>query len=572
MEQSTTYAAALADGDEDSLEQEPESVARHPESERFSLGEGRGHISIGGGTVGTIEAPDSIDEEFELYESTGFVSSAIHQYADDVMGPGVRATADSDETEEWLNDTFFPQAGVSGGQRHQEFDQFLYQDVIQFLAAGNILDENVKDGEGRITGFLHINPASCKALTEPHKPILRSPDAHKKEWWEGSEEGEWPMTPRDEAAAFAQYHDDSPLGRKGKYEDTEEVYLSLDDVTYRPRTPPAGEIWGIPIMRNIKEELTEFKNIRKDLARAIRTKAWGIWSVAFDTEVIETKDEVLVDGWSPEEMDAFTDGIGSMDPGEIVGHDGTISFEKHEGEVPEEVLEVLEAYVKLIVAALPPPLYAVGFEDNINQFVVKEQEDIYEASVRSMQSTLESTWTPTIKQVCRDHGKDPSGVQVEVEPPEDESPVRNMEIDDLEKFALLSDGLSNLIGEDAYRAFRPEAFADLIAQMPEDAFKSEAFVGVPGGVPDGVERLPILDAINEQGSVSRSRLETIQNRLRAAQNPDETPLSQFVSPFGEETGSGGGGIFGSGDPGDDDDDGNKRTPRRNPDGTLAGSS
>lgn len=561
MKHSKTYAAALSHPAEDNLEQEPESISQ----DRGGADWERGNISVVAGGDNSIDAPESIDEEFELYETTGFVSAAIHQYADDVLLPGVRIRADADDTETWLNETFLPQAGIVGGQRHQKFSQFLYQDVIQYLAGGNILDENVKDSEGQITGFLHINPATCKALTEPDKPILRSPDATEDEWW-GEGTGDWFETTRGEAAAFAQYHDDSALGLKGEFGERDEIPLSLNDVTYRPRTPPAGEIWGIPITRNIKGELTEFKNIRRDLARAIRTKAWGIWSVAFDTEVIETKDEVLVEGWSQDEMDAFTEGVGSMDPGEIVGHDGTIGFEKHQGEVPSEVLDVLEAYVKMIVAALPPPLYAVGFEDNINQFVVREQEAIYESSVRSMQTTLTETWTPTLKQVCRDHDKDPAGVTLKLEPPEDESPIRSMELDDLEKFALYADGLRNMFGRGAYRAFKPEAFANLVGQLPADALKQEAFVGVPGGVPQDVDKLPYLEEASENGAITMTGLDALRQRIDNMRLPDDPPTSNYVNPFSEVTGGGGDGFFGAGE--DDDDE---QEAERSADGTFMGS-
>lgn len=564
MEHSKTYAAALSDGDDEEFEQQPESVSQKT-NRREQLK--NGHLSIGGGAEGTIAPPDTLDEEFDLYESTGFVSAALHQFADDVTKPGVRVTADSEDTETWLNETFLPRAGISGGQRHQEFSQVLYHDTIQYHAAGNLLNENVKNDNGQITGFLQMNPASCKAQTEPNKPVLRAPDATESDWWESDSDLEYPTTPRDEAAAFSQYHEDSVLGIKGRFDERPEVQLSLDDVTYRPRTPPAGEIWGIPITRNIKEEVTEFKNIRKDLARAIRTKAWGIWSVAFSTEVIETKDEVLIDGWSGDEMDAFTNGLGDMEPGEIVGHDGSIEFNKMQGDVPDEVLEVLEAYVKLITAALPPPLYAVGFEDNINQFVVRQQEEIYESAVESMQNTLTTTWTPTIKQVCDDHNKDSTGIEVHIEPPEDESPIRSMEMDDLEKFALFADGLGNLFGEDAYRAFRPEKFADLVTQLPEDAFKPEAFIGVPGGIPDGVDLLHILQDVEDQGSVSRNALDAIRSRVAEARDAGDTKTStSFVSAWDEVTGSGQGGIFGSGD----DQEGGSSQEKRNPDGTLAG--
>lgn len=555
MNHDSTYTASLADpDDEERLEQEPESVSRTLTKSGYAASSSTGNHAI--------SPPNTLDEEYDIYQETGFISAAIHQYADDVTMPGVRVSADNEETARWLEEDFLPQSAIEGGQRHQEFEDLLYQNVVDYLALGNILCENVKNGDGDITGFMRVNPAACKADTEPNKPILWSPDAHKK--WKDDFTGK--KTPRGESAAFHQYHPQSPLGKKGRFDDGRDmIYLSLNDVTYKPRNPPAGEIWGIPITRNIKQEVTEFRNIRRDLARAIRTKAWGIWSVAFDTEVIETKDEVLVDGWSEDEMDEFVNGIGEMGPGEITGHDGSISFEKHEGDVPSEVLEVLESYVKMIVAAFPPPLYAVGFEDNINQFVVKEQEEIYEASVRSMQTTLSQTWNPTLKLVCEHHDMDPSGVELELEPAEDESPVRSMELDDLEKFGLLADGMNDLFGDQAHKAFNKEQFAELVLQLPEDALKEEAFAGVPGGVPGDLGQLPYVEELTDgNGRVTRNQLDALRQELAEGRNVDDPPSSTHINPFLEQ-GTGEQTLFA------DDDDDDEQEVKRNPDGTLAGS-
>ncbi len=160
--------------------------------------------------------------------------------------------------------------------------------------------------------------------------------------------------------------------------------------------------------------------------------------------------------------------------------------------------------------------------------------------------------------------------QLELAPMDDESPITTMDVEELEKFALYADGLSAILGQDAFKAFKPEAFAELITLLPDEAFKPSAFVGLPGGMPQDVERLPILDNLEEEGSISQNKLDALRDQVRQAKTPDENPLSNFVNPLFEETGSGEGGIFGSGDPGDDGD--GERTPERNPDGTLDGSS
>lgn len=530
MQNPLHYAEALA---HKVLSQDPETITRD------------GRASFGQRGVDEVSPPEDLADEYELYETTPFIEAALNQYAADVLDPGYRVIADSGETANWFNDEFLPQAGIVGGQRHQDFGGVLEQAVIQYLAAGNIIVENVKNDSDEITGFLHINPASVTLETEPKKPILVDPEADSEDWFDGE------LTARDEAAAFVQYDDQSVLGLRGRFEGRDDIPLSQNDVTFRPRSPPAGEIWGRPITRAIADEVSEFKQILRDNAKAIQSKAWGIWSLAFQTEAVEAGDEVIVTEWSEDDQDDFVDSVGSMEPGDLIGHDGSIDFERFEGEVPDEILDVLEAYVKIIVTALPTPLYAVGFESNINQFVVKQQEQIYDNHVANMRRVLEETFQPALEQAAEDHGHSTEGLELKIEPEEDESPIRSLEVDDIEKFALYMDGLKSVFGKNAARAFEPEDFADLILQLPEDAIKEEAFLGVPGGDGPSVEELAMLDPSDKPGkNADRDPLSELRSKIQAAKQGGDAPSVGFPTSGGKQDGN----VFGK----DDSEDENER--------------
>lgn len=429
---------------------------------------GRG-ISYGGSAeVDTLDAPETLDEEYRMYETTPIIHAAIAQHADDSTGCGHRATADSDDAEEWLNETFLPRAGIVGGERHKDFGGILKQSVVQYFGYGTLLCENVKNDHEQLTGFLAIRPPSVKLVTEDRRPILLDPD--------GGEEGA-PMTPRGEQAAFLQYHNGSILGQKGEFENRPVVPLSQNDVTKKSRNPGAGDIWGVPVTRPIKDRVTALKQKLKDNERAIRTKAYGIWGIGFNTETIETADRFIVEEWEDDEQRDFVSGLeNKIGPGGLFGHDGSIDIEQFEGSVADGLLNYVKFDIQWIISALPSPMYAIGFANDINQFVVKRQEERYEKRIEATRKMLEQTWTPALKQACRDHGFDDSGVELHVEPEDDDSPVRSLDDDDITKFQNYAKGLKDLFGSKPYTAFDDaESFGNLVAQLPEEALRDDLF-------------------------------------------------------------------------------------------------
>ncbi|MFC6825684.1 hypothetical protein [Halopelagius fulvigenes] len=455
--------------------------------------------SFTAGNVDTVSAPEDRYDDWLTYKTTPFINAGLGQYAADVVEPGCRMVADSDETEAFFNGGddapdgtpdggFLENAGIIAGQTHQDFTAVLRQAALLYVAAGDVLAEHVKGEDGeKITGFMCIPPWSVTLKTLDKRPILLSPDASGDEIIQ---------TKRGEAAAYLQYHKRSVLGQRGKYDGKDVVPLSQNDVTKIARDPDPGELWGTPATHSVRDLVRGLKQILKDNENAIQTKAYGIWSLAFETGVVEAGDEVIVTEWSANEQSEFIEEkIGSeMGPGDIIGHDGTVTFEKFEGEIADGLLNVINLYIKLIVSALPVPLYAVGFEENINQFVTTQQERRYEKRVIDLREELTDGFLPAMKRVAEQRDLDTSGMDLVLEPDDDDSPIRSMDADELEAAASYGKLIEFVFGDKAYQYFDREYLADLIMQLPGDALDEAAFEesDTSEESPPPVEELPDL--------------------------------------------------------------------------------
>lgn len=471
-------------------EQDPETRAR------------QGATSYAPGSVDEVPAPDDLADEFDFYRETPFVNAALRQFAADVMEPGVRVTADSDETADWFNGGdaapdapsggFLSQAAVVAGERNQPLEDHLRQAVIQHEAAGNILAEKVKDdptdSDPDYTGFMHIRPESVKLVTQENRPILLGPD-------DGRESAGIVTTRRGETAAYLQYHEGSILGQRdggNYYADRDTVALSTNDVIKVARNPVPGEVWGESVIHPAADLIRGLKQILRDNEQAIQTKAYGIWSVAFGREMIEmpgAQDNELIEWGEQEQSEFVNDKIGrEMGPGDIVGHDGNISFEKFEGEIANGLLDVIELYVKLIVTALPTPLYAVGIEADINQFVTAQQEPRYEKRVLDMRQTLAGAYEPALIEIAEQQGLSTEGLSLTIEPDEDASPIRSLDDEEMERIETFTTALKNVYGSgNATTYLDEEELADLVLQLPEEAIADS-----------DVEEMPAMDETNPQ--------------------------------------------------------------------------
>jgi hypothetical protein len=259
--------------------------------------------------------------------------------------------------------------------------------------------------------------------------------------------------------------------------DENEILLSQTDVLKRTLDPDIGGdeatedgIFGTPIMESIADDAEEYREIKRDRARAIKTKAYGVWSAEFDTEVIETPDEVILQEWSKNEQDNWVDSVGDLGPGDIIGHDGSITLDQWEPTVPE--LEgPLQHYVSDVLAPLPAPKYATAFGEDIANHVSDRQENSYQDTIVEERRDAERDWTEAFREVAERHPDlDPSGLQVKIEPEEDSSPILSLDDDEMERLEQYTSALSNLFGPGGAPSFiDEETLLTEILQLPEDA-------------------------------------------------------------------------------------------------------
>lgn len=440
-------------------------------------------VELHSGDVDEIDPPSDIDElHYNVYEQVGIVAANIDQYVQDVFEPGVRIEADTEATQEFFEDEFLPQCGVVGGEKRQPFERFAPITETQRLTRGTALvnlipnDRETPIPDTEVSGFYHIPPETTSVLTEEHKNILLP--ATDDELPGHIDESEINRTRRGEIAAYAQFDDESILGRRRNgFDDSDTVYFSQHDIakaTYGVDIGGDGSdetgIWGRSILRPIKEEAEEYEQAKRDRATAIKTKAHGIWLAQFDAEVLDLPDgQAEIREWTDGSIDNVMTELESMGPGDVLEVEGPVELDQWEGTVPE-LDATLQQLVDDILAPLPAPKYAVGFETNINQFVTEQQETRYEQTVRQGRRYQEHFWTDVFRTVAESHGYDTSGLRVRLEPKQDESPIMSLSDDQVERMQTWANAYKAIRGDvPSDMAADMDVLRELILQLPEDA-------------------------------------------------------------------------------------------------------
>jgi hypothetical protein len=457
-------------------------------------------IFVESSDVDDLNPPEDIDEYHEYYREIGIIRANINQFVRDVWNPGVRVEADDDATEAYFmggddapestpDGGFLENCAVMAGEKHQPFYPFAKVTTVQKWTRGTVLVEYLKqdgtetDPEGPISGFKHIRPETVSARTYANTNILIDPDDT-----ETAEE----TTKRDEAAAFVQFDDSSILGRRQDGLDKDEVPLSQNDVLKQTLNPDIGGddatedgIFGTSIMEAIAADAEEYREIKRDRSRAIKTKAYGVWSAEFDTDVIEAGDEVILTEWSDDEQDDWVDDVGELGPGDIIGHDGSITLDQWEPTVPD-LDSTLEHYVADILGPLPAPKYATAFGESIANHVSDRQENSYQDTIHEERQAQARSWTQAFRTVAERHPDlDPSGLTVKLEPEEDESPVMSLDDDDIERLERFANAFDKIRGDQPTDMFAdPEELLQLVLQLPEDALPKGGDVEVDESDPE----------------------------------------------------------------------------------------
>lgn len=438
-------------------------------------------IQIARSGIEDIDAPDDITTYYDLYEEIGIIRANLNQFVSDVTRPGGRVIADDDSTEDYFNGADDnPEDWPKGGflencyvidETHQPYQPLLKQSVLNRWVRGTFMSEVLKqdnsDPESIISGYRPIRPETVSARAYDGTNILIDPDPDS----ELNDDVDLKLTDRDEAAAYVQFDEQSILGRRINGFDENSVFLSQNDVFKLTLDQNIGGpdqedgIFGVSIIKAIKDDAEEYRDIKRNLTKAIQNKAWGIYDAQFNTQFIEAGEENILIEWDDDEIDDWVDDVDDINPGDILAHDGSVTLQKWEGEVPD-LVNTLRHYVDDILAPLPAPKYTVGFETDINQFVTEQQDQRYEQIIQEERKVQEEAWTDAFKEVARRHDDlDPEGLQLQIQPEQDESPVMSLEsevIDRINTFAQAVERLemSTLVSDEMIR--------ELILQLPAE--------------------------------------------------------------------------------------------------------
>lgn len=456
-----------------------------------------------GGNVEDIDPPEDIDELYALYEEIGLIRANLNQFVSDVWKPGARVVADDDTTEAYFNGgedipDFAPEGGFINNcfvfdEKSQPFQYGGKTTTLNRWVRGTVTLERLKkddeDPESEITGWRHIRPETLSARTYENTNILVDPE----------DTGEVPnseITKRGEAAAYVQFDEQSILGRRNGFRDKTSIPLSQNDVFKQVLDlniggddPEAG-VFGTSILRAVKDDAEEYRSIKRDMAESVKSKAWGLWTAQFTPEVIETGDTFEVLRWDQESVDDTVGDIENMGPGDLAYSDAPFDLKRHDGEVPD-LDDMLKHYVDDILTPLPAPKYTVGFETDINQFVTEKQDERYTRVIDEEQHYQERQWSKEFQLVAERHPQlDPSGVKLEVQPDDEESPVLSLDDADVERIATFSKAMKDLFGPGGAPTYvDEEILLQMVLQLPEES--------LVGGEMDGLSLDELGDMVED---------------------------------------------------------------------------
>lgn len=366
--------------------------------------------TMGAGTWGegvNYDNPDEADiEDFrELYRTNPFVRESVRTFVSEVLEPGYRIEADSEDTVDQLME-WAEECAIVGGRMNQDLQLLLKQLLVDELIAGSAPIEHVpaEEDEEALAALKAIRAETLKAFKRPGQNILVRPDDVDERWAE-----DYPTTADDELAAFVQFHDE--LG----FKDQDENYFTVDEITLLTRDRETGSVWGQSICKPVKGRAEGVLKKLDDVDQAVQTLGHPHRYVKFGDEEhpwdYETEIKPYMEQYEP----------GNFEPGQSSGGPADVEIEQYSGEVPTEILDVIKSDVNVIMSAMPIPKYEIGaFEENINQFVSRSQENKQNLQISEARRDLEAALTPILKEKAEELDLDTAGLRLKIETPEKE--------------------------------------------------------------------------------------------------------------------------------------------------------
>lgn len=418
-------------------------------------------VSRSSGVLGNVSGAERIEAErvpvpaneirkyWRMYKTVPFVRASFNQFRDDVMAVGYRPEADSDSAQTYLRN-WAKTAGVIGAERGRDLFAILNEIPVQLLARGTVLLEHTPDeSEGdRTAGVSFIHPATVTPYRASDTGLLLRPDDTQ---YEGAK-----LTADGKAAAYVQFDGTD-----------DERRLTLDDVTRITHDADTDDVFGTSAVAPAAPRIEAVREKLQDNDRAVESMGWGQWFVGFGHEKVKNDDgsETVIE-WEDDDMDKFVDDLESVEPGDIEGHDGTINIQNLPGEVAD-IFDQLRFETHYILTSMPAPTYAVGFESDINQFVVDGQEARHEQRVSAFRSKIDRRLRPLARTVLNEANRQSSGARILLETPEEDSPVLNMSDAEIDKVARYASAFKEVSGGKPRTLLPDEVIRREVLQMED---------------------------------------------------------------------------------------------------------
>ena len=397
-----------------------------------------GHFSTSGEVNKVGPDQGDIESYWKQYRSNPLVRRGINIYADDVVAPGYRVTANSDELvaklEEWLST-----AAIVGGESNRDFAEILEGSVIHEEVRGTTIVEKVptKESPEETWGFRLVNPSTVEAYTYDSQAVLVHPD--------DADVSGVKLTQSGEAAAYGQWGDGALAGPFNK--DT--VYLSQNDVIKMVNDPDTADIFGNSTIEPISKEIAELDRMISDVGEAVHSKGYPLWVFSLGEPNGDAQNP-RAGIWPEEEMKNYRNEHkeGNWEANQKDFVPGDVDVSTISSDVPE-IEELLDWLVEEIIAALPVPKYKLAHTDNINRDVTSEQTPQYERRVEAKRHKLQNIFTPVLREKAEQLGYNDevaSSVELTIEEPREKNPLRR-EGFDADEFATFAQGLEAASGD-----------------------------------------------------------------------------------------------------------------------------
>lgn len=416
------------------------------------------------GNAEQIEPPrDAYAKYRRQFDTTPLLSAPIMQMEDDVLGDGWRIAADSDRTADFL-EKWGEACAIVAGTPDRDLKELLALWLESWFIYGTPLVENVpaRRRPDAIAAFKMVPPATISYHTRPGSSMLLRPDdtdvANK-------------VTSKGYAAAYTQYDMEADeTWTDGTGQRLPERRLDATQIIKAERNPDIGDVTGVSVIEAVSEQVETMKETFRNDSKAIESQAWGQWFAGFEPMVIDTPEGKEIIEFDDGAQTNFEREVERVEPGGIVTHDGQINVQNLPGNVAD-VVDRYTFFTKYILTAMPAPKFTTGFSDNVNRDIAEDKNQRHQQRVDSIQETIGDTFSPALSRVAEQHGYDPSGVRLKLEPPSDDSPILSLDDSDIANIETYAKALETLSGKGAPATtlVNEEAIRDLILQLPDDA-------------------------------------------------------------------------------------------------------